>query len=87
MPCVLSCPCRRYELFEEAFEIYKKFGLKQQAIRVVLEHMEDLDRAHEFATKVGPFAVKQRCKNSIFLLVFEPLWRVGPFLLSFRGFG
>jgi clathrin heavy chain len=42
-----------YELFEEAFEIYKKFGLKQQAIRVVLDHMEDLDRAHEFATKVG----------------------------------
>lgn len=41
-----------YELFEEAFEIYKKFGLKQQAIRVVLDHMEDLDRAHEFATKV-----------------------------------
>lgn len=44
--------CFRYELFEEAFEIYKKFGLKQQAIKVVLDHMEDLNRAHEFATKV-----------------------------------
>ena len=41
-----------YDLFEEAFEIYKKFNLKQQAIRVVLDHMEDLDRAHEYATKV-----------------------------------
>ena len=56
----------RYELFEEAFEIYKKFGLKQQAIRVVLEHMEDLDRAHEYATKVPSWwlcciAVPLRC--------------------------
>ena len=41
-----------YELFEEAFEIYRKFGLKEQAIRVLLDHMEDLDRAHEFATKL-----------------------------------
>ena len=46
-----------YELFEEAFEIYKKFGLKSQAIHVVLDHMEDLDRAHEYATKVGEPAV------------------------------
>ena len=38
----LPPPCS-YELFEEAFEIYKKFGLKQQAIKVVLDHMEDLD--------------------------------------------
>ena len=51
-PSTCPPPCR-YELFEEAFEIYKKFGLKQQAIKVVLDHMEDLDRAHEFATKVG----------------------------------
>lgn len=41
-----------YELFEEAFEIYRKFGLKAQAVRVLLDHMEDLDRAHEFATKI-----------------------------------
>lgn len=41
-----------YELFEEAFEIYRKFGLKAQAIRVLLDHLEDLDRAHEYATKM-----------------------------------
>ena len=44
----MSC---RYELFEEAYEIYRKFGLKQAAVRVLLDHMEDLDRAHEYATK------------------------------------
>ncbi|PSC73488.1 clathrin heavy chain [Micractinium conductrix] len=53
-----------YELFEEAFEIYKKFGLKQQAIKVVLDHMEDLDRAHEFATKVDEPVVWSELANS-----------------------
>ncbi len=41
-----------YEMFEEAFEIYKKFGLKSQAIRVLLDHQGDLDRAFEYAGKV-----------------------------------
>ena len=40
-------------MFEEAFEIYKKFGLKTKAIKVLLEQMEDLSRAQEYATKVG----------------------------------
>jgi clathrin heavy chain len=53
-----------YELFEEAFEIYRKFGLKQAAIRVVLEHMEDLDRAHEFATKVDEAPVWSELANA-----------------------
>jgi len=43
-----------YEMFEEAFEIYRKFGLKTQAIRVLLDHQEDLDRALEYALKVRP---------------------------------
>lgn len=43
-----------YEMFEEAFEIYKKFGLKSQAIKVLLDHQNDLDRAFEYAGKVGP---------------------------------
>jgi len=41
-----------YEMFDEAFEIYKKFGLKTQAIKVLLDHHEDLDRALEYALKV-----------------------------------
>ncbi|DBA67143.1 hypothetical protein WJX79_007694 [Trebouxia sp. C0005] len=46
-----------YEMFEEAFEIYKKFGLKSQAIRVLLDHQGDLDRAFEYAGKVDEPAV------------------------------
>lgn len=41
-----------YEMFEEAFEIYKKFNLKTQAIKVLLDSMDDMDRAQEYATKV-----------------------------------
>ena len=76
-PLCPACPACRYELFEEAFEIYKKFGLKQQAIRVVLEHMEDLDRAHEFATKVGPGI---HCETALHagLPVCRPLLCIGP---------
>lgn len=39
--------------YEEAFEIYKKFGKKVEAIQVLLEHVRDLDRAHDYANKVG----------------------------------
>lgn len=46
-----------YELFEEAFEIYRKFGLKAAAARVLIDHLEDLDRAHEFATKADDAGV------------------------------
>ena len=41
-----------YELFEEAFEIYRKFGQKSLAVKVLLENIGDLNRAHEFATKI-----------------------------------
>mmetsp|Transcript_17485 Transcript_17485/g.52457 ORF Transcript_17485/g.52457 Transcript_17485/m.52457 type:complete len:1706 (-) Transcript_17485:516-5633(-) len=41
-----------YEMFEEAFEIYKKFELQVLAIKVLLDHVQDLDRAHEYASKV-----------------------------------
>lgn len=49
-----------YEMYEEAFEIYKKFGLKTQAIKVLLDHQEDLDRALEYALKVFPIS----CSNA-----------------------
>jgi hypothetical protein len=41
-----------FSLYEEAFEIYKKFGKKVNAIQVLLVHLADLDRAHEYANKV-----------------------------------
>jgi clathrin heavy chain len=53
-----------YELFEEAFEIYRKFNLKAQAVRVLLDHMEDLDRAHEFATKIDEPGVWSELGNA-----------------------
>ena len=53
-----------YELFEEAFEIYRKFGNKAQAVRVLLDHMEDLDRAHEFATKIDEPGVWSELANA-----------------------
>lgn len=53
-----------YELFEEAFEIYRKFNLKAQAVRVLLDHMEDLNRAHEFATKIDEPGVWSELGNA-----------------------
>ena len=53
-----------YELFEEAFEIYKKFGLKTEAIKVLLENIGDLNRAHEFATKIDEPEVWAELANS-----------------------
>ena len=41
-----------YDLYEEAYEIYRKFGLKSEAIKVLLDNIGDLNRAHEFATKI-----------------------------------
>ncbi|KAF6255267.1 clathrin heavy chain [Scenedesmus sp. NREL 46B-D3] len=38
--------------YEEAFEIYKKFGKKVDAVQVLLTHCKDLDRAHDYANKV-----------------------------------
>jgi hypothetical protein len=40
-----------YELFEEAFAIYEKFGLNVQAVGVILERIQSRDRACEFAKK------------------------------------
>lgn len=39
----------QYQLFEEAFFIYKKFQKGPEAIQVLLEHLENMERAVEFA--------------------------------------
>ncbi len=43
-----------YNLAEEAFDIYKKFNKKVEAIKVLLEHIPEggLERASDFAAKV-----------------------------------
>ena len=53
--CPLSLPIQAIEfnLYEEAFEIYKKFGKKVNAIQVLINNLQDLDRAHEYANKVS----------------------------------
>jgi len=42
----------QHELYEEAFEIYKKFKLYVEGIKVLLMKVGSLERAHEFASKV-----------------------------------
>ena len=41
-----------YQLFEEAFTIYKKFEMHVEAADVLLDHIESLDRAMEYAERV-----------------------------------
>lgn len=56
--CLLAPQAIEFNLFEEAFEIYKKFGKKVNAIQVLLNNLQDLDRAHEYANKVSQAAVR-----------------------------
>lgn len=41
-----------YNLNEEAFEIYKKFGLHSDALNVILNNINDIVRASEYAESV-----------------------------------
>ncbi|CAN6483932.1 unnamed protein product [Victoria cruziana] len=45
------------ELFEEAFAIFKKFNLNVQAVVVLLDNIQSIDRAVEFAFRVDEDAV------------------------------
>lgn len=46
-----------YSLFEEAFAIYKKCDMHSEAITVLLEKKQELDRAQDYAQKVNEPAV------------------------------
>jgi clathrin heavy chain len=39
------------QLYEEAFSIYKKFDINTSAIQVLIDNIENLDRAYEFAER------------------------------------
>ncbi|XP_075542803.1 clathrin heavy chain [Dermacentor variabilis] len=39
------------ELYEEAFAIFRKFDVNTSAIQVLIEHIQNLDRAYEFAER------------------------------------
>ncbi|KAG1680294.1 Clathrin heavy chain 1 [Nymphon striatum] len=45
------------ELFEEAFAIFKKFDVNTSAVQVLIEHVQNLDRAYEFAERCNESAV------------------------------
>ncbi|KAL2927364.1 Clathrin heavy chain 2 [Bienertia sinuspersici] len=45
------------QLYEEAFAIFKKFNLNVQAVNVLLDNIESIDRAVEFAFRVEEDAV------------------------------
>ena len=52
LPPSLPTQAIQYGLHEEAFEIYKKFNKKVEAIKVLLDNMQDVGRANEYASKV-----------------------------------
>lgn len=64
-----------YQLYEEAFEIYKKCDMPEEALDVLIEHMENLDRAAEYAERVnkpaawsklaGALLEAGRCKEAV----------------------
>jgi len=44
--------CTSSELFEEAFVIYKKFNMKVSAIEILLDSIDDINRASDYAKSV-----------------------------------
>jgi len=38
-----------YNLFEEAFAVYKKFNMHVEAVNVLLRNLNSIPRAHEYA--------------------------------------
>ena len=46
-----------YNLYEEAFQIYKKFNLNNEAMDTLLTNVASLDRATEFASRLNDQAV------------------------------
>ena len=47
------CLGQEYRLYNEAFEIYKKAEMNEQAIDVLLSNLENLEKGQEFANKLG----------------------------------
>lgn len=47
------CLGQEYKLYNEAFEIYKKAEMNEQAIDVLLNNIEGIERAVDFANELG----------------------------------
>jgi len=65
-------------LAEEAFEIYKKFDKKVEAIGVLLEHVPEggLKRAFDYATKVSLLTPPPHVRGSMLCLRGAPSARL-----------
>ena len=50
---ILCCLRIPVQLFEEAFTIYAKFNHHSEAVEVLLNNMNDIDRALEYATRIN----------------------------------
>jgi clathrin heavy chain len=50
----------QYKLYEEAFVIYKKYNQNAKAIDVLLNRVQSIERAADFAEKVGESEVWSR---------------------------
>eukprot|EP00398_MALV-I-01_sp_L67-1_P000178 gene178-941_t len=53
-----------YQLYEEAFVIYKKCGMNAEAMDVLLTNIESLERAQEFASRIAEPKVWARLGKS-----------------------
>ncbi|KAI6241003.1 Clathrin heavy chain [Aphelenchoides fujianensis] len=49
--------CISSSLYEEAFEIFRKFRVNESAVQVLIDNIRNLDRAYEFAQRVNESAV------------------------------
>jgi clathrin heavy chain len=54
----------QYKLYEEAFAIYQKFDLHVDAANVLLEQLNNISRAHEFAERTNLPDVWSRLANA-----------------------
>ena len=52
------------QLYEEAFSIYKKFEVNTSAIQVLIDHIQNLDRAYEFAERCNEPGVWSQLANA-----------------------
>ena len=50
---IIAQTCLDYQLYEEAFEIYRKHDLEAEALDVLLNKINDINRGAEFAEKMN----------------------------------
>jgi clathrin heavy chain len=64
-PELAKIAIEKYDLYEEAFMIYRKVGMNEEAIEVLLSNITNLDRAKEFAEKIASPQVWSRLGGAL----------------------